>query len=155
MKNLYERYNMNGLIPKEKQLYLPYSQMMVSVVYFDASDVFASLLSCPTLNQDENCLLDSAKDPFAAPSVKASHVRDINTGRCYRKTYKALIKEISVDILLPCIMAMDKTHIDMAGRLQMEPITLSHGLLKHAVHCLPIAMQILGYINHSSPAHLS
>jgi len=53
MRNLYERYNMNGLIPKEKQLYLPYSQRTVSVVYFDASEVFASLLSCPTLNQDE------------------------------------------------------------------------------------------------------
>ena len=50
MRNLYDRYNMNGLIPKEKQLYLPYTQRMVSVVYFDASEVFASLLSCPTLN---------------------------------------------------------------------------------------------------------
>jgi hypothetical protein len=154
MRNLYERYNMNGLIPKEKQLYLPYSQRTVSVVYFDASEVFASLLSCPTLNQDENFLFDSAKDPFVAPSGKASHVGDINTGRGYRKTYKALVKDIGVDILLPCIMAMDKTHIDMAGRLQMEPITLSHGLLKHTVRRLPIAMRILGYINHSAPAHL-
>ncbi|KAI2511195.1 hypothetical protein MHU86_3160 [Fragilaria crotonensis] len=134
MRNLYERYNMNGLIPKEKQLYLPYSQRTVSVVYFDASEVFASLLSCPTLNQDEIFLFDSAKDPFVAPSGKASHVGDIKTGRGYRKTYKALVKDIGVNILLPCIMAMDKTHIDMAGRLQMEPITLSHGLLKHTAY---------------------
>ncbi|KAI2503160.1 hypothetical protein MHU86_11263 [Fragilaria crotonensis] len=49
---------------------------------------------------------------------------------------------------------MDKTHIDMGGRLQMEPITISHGLLKHSVCCLPIAIRILGYINHSTPAHL-
>ncbi|KAI2491351.1 transposition [Fragilaria crotonensis] len=68
MKNLNERYNMNGLIPKEKQLYLPYSQRTVSVVFFDASEVFASLLSCPTLNQDENYLFDDSKDPFVAPS---------------------------------------------------------------------------------------
>jgi hypothetical protein len=47
-------------------------------------------------------------------------------------------------------MAMDKTHIDMAIWLQMEPITLSHGLLKHEVRRLPIAMRILGYINHST-----
>ena len=51
-------------------------------------------------------------------------------------------------------MAMDKTHIDMAGRLQMEPITISHGLLNHIMRRLPIAMRILGYINHSTPAHL-
>ena len=53
MKNLYDRYNMHTLIPKEKQLYLPYSQRVVKVVYFDASAVFASLLSCPTINRDE------------------------------------------------------------------------------------------------------
>lgn len=124
------------------------------MVYFDASEVFASLLSCPTLNQDANYLFDDAKDPFVAPSRTLSHVGDINTGRCYMETYDALIKEVGVDMLLPCIMAMDKTHIDMAGRLQMEPITISHGLLKHVKRCLPVAMRILGYINHSTPAHL-
>ena len=51
-------------------------------------------------------------------------------------------------------MAMDKTHIDMAGRLQMEPMTILHGLLNHDVRRLPSAMCILGYINHSTPAHL-
>jgi hypothetical protein len=48
---------------------------------------------------------------------------------------------------------MDKTHIDLAGHLQMEPITMLHGLLKHGMRSKPIAMRILGYINHSSPAH--
>ena len=64
------------------------------------------------------------------------------------------MKDVGVDMLLPCIMAMDKTHIDMAACLQMEPITLLHGLLKHKVCRLPIAMLILGYINHSTPAQL-
>jgi hypothetical protein len=45
---------MKGLIPKEKHLYLPYSQRTVSMIYFDASQVFASLLSCPLLNRNEN-----------------------------------------------------------------------------------------------------
>ena len=154
VKNLFTRYNMNGLIPKEKQLYLPYSNRTVSVVYFDASEVFASLLSCPTLNKDANFLFDDQKDPFAAPSSRSSHVGDINTGRCYRKTHRALVKKKGVDIILPSILAMDKTHIDSGGRLQMEPITISHGLLKHSVRRLSIAMRILGYINHSTPAHL-
>jgi hypothetical protein len=151
--NLFERYNMKGLIPKEKKLYLPYTQRTVSLIFFDASEVFASLLSCPTLNQDGNYFFDKAKDPFVAPQT-SSHVGDIHTGRCYRKTYDALIKKPDVDMLLPCIMAMDKTYIDMAGRLQMEPITISHGLLNHSIRRLPIAMRILGYINHSTPAHL-
>ena len=101
---------MNGLIPKEKQLYLPYSQRTASVVYFDASEVFTSLLLYPTLSRDECFLFDDAKNPFVAPSGGLSHVGDINSGRCYRKTYEALIKKPGVDMLLPCVMAMDKTH---------------------------------------------
>ena len=98
-----------------------------------ASEVFASLLSCPTLNQDANYFFDKAKDPFDAPRV-SSDVGGIHTGCCYRKTYEALIKKPGVDMLLPCVMAaMDKTHINMTGRLQMEPITKSHGLLNHDV----------------------
>lgn len=154
ISTLYDRYNMKGLTPKDKNLYLPYSQRVVNMVYFDARAVFASLLSCPTLNQDSHYLFDDAKDPFVAPSRTSSHVGDINTGRCYVETYFSLIKDVNVDMLLPCILAMDKTHIDMAGRLQMEPITISHGLLKHSIRSLPMAMRILGYINHSTPAHL-
>ena len=123
------------------------------MIYFNASEVFASLLSCPTLNQDSNYFFDDAKDPFVKPQ-SSSNVGDIHTGRCYRKTYDALVKKPGVDMLLPCVMAMDKTHIDMAGRLQMEPITVSHGLLNHNARRLPSAMRILGYINHSTPAHL-
>jgi hypothetical protein len=99
-------------------------------------------------------LFDNQKDPFAAPLSRTSHVGDINTGRCYQKSHRALVKKKGVDIIFPSILAMDKTHIDLGGRFQMEPITISHGLLKHSVRCLPIAMCILGYINHSTPAHL-
>ncbi len=45
IQKLYCKCNMKGLIPMEKQLYLPYSKRIVSMVYFDASQVFASLLS--------------------------------------------------------------------------------------------------------------
>jgi hypothetical protein len=38
IQTLYTRYNMKGLIPKEKHLYLPYSKRTLSVVYFDASE---------------------------------------------------------------------------------------------------------------------
>jgi hypothetical protein len=149
--NFYERYNMNGLTPKEKKLYLPYTQRTVSLIFFDASEVFALLLSCPTLNQDKK--IDCANVPFVAPQT-TSYVGDIYTGCCYRKTYEALIKKFGVDMLLPCIMAMDKIHINMAGQLQMEPLTILHGLLIHVVRRLPMAMRILRYINHSTPVHL-
>ena len=151
VQKLYCRYNMQGLIPKEKQLYLPYSQRTVSMIYFDAAQVFASLLSCPLLNRDENFLFHPHDDPFVEPSISGD-IGDINTGRCYRKTYQALVKKKGVDMILPTVLAMDKTQVDTYGRMQMEPITLSHGLLKHAVRSQHSAMRILGYVCQF-PAH--
>ncbi len=122
------------------------------MIYFDAREVFASLLSCPILNHDENFMFDSpAKDPFVEPT-KSSHIGDINTGRCHRKTYEALVKKKDVDMILPTVIALDKTKVDIYGQLQMEPMTISHGLTKHSVRSQPTAMQILGYVCHG-PAH--
>ena len=70
---------MNGLIPKEKPLYLPYSKRMVSMIYFDATQVFASLLSCPFLNCNENLLLHEHRDPFVVPS-RSGDIGNINSG---------------------------------------------------------------------------
>ena len=74
---------MKGLIPKEKLLYLPYSKRTVSMIYFDASQVFASLLSCPLLNCDENFLVHEHRDPFVVPSRSGDILGNINIGQCY------------------------------------------------------------------------
>lgn len=85
MWNLNERryyYNTKGLVPKEKQLNLIYLQQTVSIQFFDASEVFASLLSCPTLFKDENhSFLDDA------------NVGDIITGCCDSMAHDALIMD--------------------------------------------------------------
>ena len=84
------------------------------------------------------------------PDARASVIGDINGGPCYRETNEKLVKNPQSDMILPCVLAMDNTHIDLPGTRHMEPITISHGLLKHEYCHLPIAMQILGYIDHGS-----
>ena len=148
LSNLKERHQMHTLKPKQKLLKLPHSQKTVNMVYFDAKSVFASLLTCPILNRDENFLFHG-NSPFAPPPDVISHIGDINTSRGYLDSYHRLVKNPAEDILLPCILAMDKTHCDTFGRLQMEPITISYGLMKHSTRSSPMAMRILGYINHS------
>jgi hypothetical protein len=61
------------------------------------------------------------KDQFIGPP-KSSIIGDINTGQCYQKTNKALVKNPAVDTISPKIVAMDKTQVDTYGRLQMEPL---------------------------------
>ena len=52
-------------------------------------------------------------------------------------------------MILPSIIAMEKIQVDTSGRLQMEPLTMSHCLLKHSIRSMHMAMRILGYICHS------
>jgi hypothetical protein len=61
---LYCRYSMTkGFIPKEKQLYLPFTmRRTVSMVCFDASQVLASLLLCSLLNCNKTVLIYAHED---------------------------------------------------------------------------------------------
>ncbi len=100
-------------------------------------------------------MFHNMQDPFAEPCA-AADLGDINTGRCCHKTYEALVKREGVDMILPSNLAMDnKTQVDTYGRLQVEPITISHGLIKHSARSKPSAMRILGYINHSAASEAS
>jgi hypothetical protein len=154
MKKLFERHNMMGLQPKAKKLLLPYSQKVVEMIYFDAGAVFQSLLSCPVLNHESNILLNG-DNPFTPPTGNPRTISEITTGVGYRKTYAHLIKDQSKEILFPCIFAIDKAQCDKNSRLSMEPLTLSHGLLKHKIRRKPMAMRILGYINQTPDVETS
>ena len=96
------------------------------------------------LNKDENYVFHDTQRILS----------NINAGCSYLKTYdKKLIKDPSKDILLPCILVIDKTNCDSGGSwLQIEYLTISHGLLKHDIYKDPAAVHILGYIN-LSPVH--
>jgi hypothetical protein len=138
-----------------KALYLPYSKCFVEVVYFSAHSIFGSFLSCPDLNQDQHYIFNDDNNPDCNPFAKpkTAVISDINTGLSYSRTYDQLIKN-KKDMLLPCILAIDKTTCDIGGggRLSLEPIVVSYGLMRHDVRKTPLAMRVLGFIN-TSPIH--
>jgi hypothetical protein len=109
--------DLDSLRPIMKELYLPYSKRFVEVVYFSAHTVFGSFLSCSELNQDQNYIFNNKNDPECNPFEKPNGavVSDINTSRCYLRTYDQhqLVKN-PIDMLLPCILAIDKTPVTLA-----------------------------------------
>ncbi|KAI2500694.1 hypothetical protein MHU86_13777 [Fragilaria crotonensis] len=153
VSKLSARLSRVALEPIRADLYLPYSNVTISIVYFNASAVFTDLLSCPQLNRDENYIFhgdfNPDHSPFAIPSRNV--IGDINTGRSYHYTHRKLCQNPN-DMLLPCVLAIDKTTCDISGsgRLPMEPITIQYGLMKHDVRKKPFAMRVLGYINCST-----
>ena len=95
---------MKGLVPKDSFLYLPYSKRTVSMIYFDAREVFASFLSCMN-NSRQNFLFHGREgEPFSEP-LRTSNLGDIDTGRCYRRTPKALVRNL--DFAMYCWNGQD------------------------------------------------
>jgi hypothetical protein len=147
------RLNQDDFSPKTHQLYLPFSKGTIQVIYFDIKEVLKSLLTCPAINKDENYIFHDVAnpdtcDPFAKPD--GSLLSEIKTGRSYLKTYDDLIKDPTKDMLLPCVLAIHKTHCDSSSRLQMEPLAISLGIFKHDIRKEPAAVRILGLMNLGS-----
>jgi hypothetical protein len=88
MDKLRDRVDFEGLTPILKQLYLPYSNVYVDVVYFSAHAVFESILSCAELNRDENYIFHDPDNPDVNPFARplGSVLGDISTGKSYLKT---------------------------------------------------------------------
>ena len=80
LNSIYQRQNMKHLLPQTKKLQLPHSKKTIDVIYFDAKAVFASMLSCPVLNKDENFMFHN-NDPFFPPP-------DLNTSLGYKATHE-------------------------------------------------------------------
>jgi hypothetical protein len=155
VEKLKVRVDLDSLHPIVKELYLPYSKRLVEVVYFSAHAVICSFLSCSELNQDQNYKCNDENNPECNPFEKPNGavISDINTGRCYLHTFDQLVKNPE-DMLLPCILAIDKTICDIGGggHLSLEPIVVSYGLMKHGIRKTPLAMRVIGFIN-TSPIH--
>ena len=76
--------------------------------------------------------------PFAEPS-KSLYLSDKDSGLCYQRTIESPVKGKGIDMILPCVLEMDKTHINLASRMQMDPITTSNVLNRNSVHSSIIA----------------
>ncbi len=98
--------------------------------------MFQSLLIYPELNVNEKFIFHDANkaqsNPFAKPL--GDMLGDINTGSSYLKTYDQLVKNAN-DMLLACILAIDKTTCDTGGSgcLTVESIMILYGLMKHSI----------------------
>jgi hypothetical protein len=89
----------------------------VEVVYFSAHSIFRSFLSCPDLNRAQNYIFNDDNEPDCNPFAKPNSavISDINTGMSYLKMYDQLVKNEEEDMLLPCILAINKTTCDIGG----------------------------------------
>ena len=135
------------LLPIQKEVYLPNAKLSISITTHNIEDCIISLLSDPEIFNDDNLLFFNEDDPFAGPSeFTHDHIyEDVHTGQWYRQSYvKTCIN--NNDILVPIIFVIDKTHVDVHGKLCQEPVWFTLGIFNFSTRRNPRAWRPLGYI---------
>ncbi len=145
LQQIIKRYNHMDMFPRIAPLLLPHCQRRIHMVYHQFQAMIYSLLSGPELMQDDNFLFHN-EDPFGDPPARFTHIGDINTGRCYRETWKELITPGSNKILAPVLLYSDETTTDSYGRLSITPLNFSLGIWKRHVRNSHKAWRPLGYL---------
>jgi hypothetical protein len=138
---MFMQYDMKGILPKTTNVMLVECQC-VKVIHFDFQQMIHSLLLDETLMQEDNLVLH---DNMAKCPPKSSIINEINDVNWYCKAHKHLCKE-KTNFLGTLVLFINKTHTDMLGKLNLEPVMFMLSIFKRHVRCNPHAWQMLGYI---------
>ena len=81
---LVKRYNLEGLRPVPKSVYLPFSKSKVTVPCVDAKAAIVALLTDPRFKAED--YLFFGDDPRAPPPDQIDWIKDLNTGEAYLRS---------------------------------------------------------------------
>lgn len=147
MKDLYLKGDLAGLQPLCVPMRVIGVSTVVDMVIHDFREVVYSLLRCKICMVDENLLW--GETPFETTSDPNS-VDDINDGLVFQQAAEEFIENKALEVLLPIIFFVDKTHTDLFGNLCLEPVLLTLGIFKRRLRYRPESWRSVGYILNQS-----
>ena len=125
MKRLMKRYNMEGLLPKLKQITLPFSKATVTIPYRNAADCIVSLLTDPRVQDTDYLFFDG--NPLAPPPKQVPFLQDLNTGKAFLKSYEKYITKPN-QVLLPILFYIDGAVTGQFSDLPVTALKMSLGI---------------------------
>ena len=147
-KFLRKRYNMDTGYNNITTIVLPSSANRAKIVWNRAHKVIQRLLTDPRIRTKD--YLFWGNDPFAPPPRKLNYIADLNTGKSYIDTWKALIKKPGKQILLPTPIYIDGTATGQFADLPITPVKISLGIFNREARDKAHFWGILGLIPHVS-----
>lgn len=144
IEHLNKRYNMEGKLPFTKKMELPSSHAKVDLVCHDAKHAIQSLLTDARISDEDYLFFED--DPFAPPPADFTVVGDVNTGRCYRETWKSLVKNPKKDVPLGLVLYMDGAITGQNDHLPIEALKMTLAIFKNKTRNKAFAWRTLGYV---------
>jgi hypothetical protein len=143
MDKLFPRYNLLGMIPKEKKVRLPSSKAVVTIPVREAADCIVSLLTDPRFQDTDYLFFQD--DPLAPPPENLVYLEDLNTGDAFLRTYEKMITH-EKQVLLAVPIYIDGAVTGQFTDLPITAVKLSLGIYKREARDRSHAWRELGFI---------
>jgi hypothetical protein len=162
IKKFETKMNLDGGKPTQIEVTLRGTHQTVNVTVHDFQQQVYSLFSDPTVMMDENLIfpdnLGNAVGPFGEPlhwkDMKPSdNLIDVIDGQAYHDAWHTHVKIRGRDVLCCPIFFLDKTHVDVQGRLCIEPASFTLSIFHKEARRHPKFWRSLGLIPNQSNMH--
>ena len=149
LARLKKRYDYTNIMnPSTTPVYLPHAKTIVDVVHHSPEGMLMSLLTDPSV-KDEDYWLD-LYNPFAGPPDNLPYIADLQTGRSYLETRKALITKPN-QILLPIIWYLDGASTGHFMDLPISALKFTLGIFTRKARDRPGLWRTLGFVPEFRP----
>jgi hypothetical protein len=161
IKKLEKQLNLEAGKPYQIEVTLRGTQQTVSITVHDFKQQVYSLLTDPSVMSDDNLLFPAtASDgivhgPFGEPKhwndmVGTDRLRDVTDGQAYYTAWHRHVVVRGLDVLCCPIFFLDKTHVDVHGRLCIEPASFTLSIFTKEARRNPKFWRTLGIIPNQS-----
>ena len=144
IKTLEARYNMAKCQPIEKKLVLPHSEARIKLICHDFLGQLQSLLTDPRIKDADYLFFND--DPLAPPPEEFVSVGEVNSGLCYRETYKALITDPTKQLLVGVEWYMDGTISGQYDHLLIEALKFTLSIFNADAKDKAYMWRTVGYV---------
>ena len=145
LKWLNKCYNMEMKKPYTKLVKLPVSGQTMRLTLHDTAAVIQGLLTDPRLKDADYLFYDN--DPLAPPPKSHTTLGDLNTGKAFQHTYKALkIDPSKGEQLMPLVLYIDGSAITHFHDMELIQVKVGLGILSRMTQNKSYAWGVLGYI---------
>jgi len=146
IKNLVELAGTNALRPKTRNFHMPMANKTVELTTVSFHAIIYDLLTDVELcGREGQGFLFKGSTPLDKPRKDPSHLDDFDSGSRYIESFEAF-QETHIDLPLPIQFFVDKTHLDLRGGLQQEPVATTLSIFSRRVRNKPSAWRSLGNI---------
>lgn len=136
INKLKDRYNMADLRPYNIRVYLPHSEIHLDIPCHDGGAMLRDLLSDPGIRDADYLFFNDDPTQGPPPHHEWTEVSDINTGLCYRETYRIMIQPNPFTrcgrkrVLVPFIFYLDACVTGQFQNLSLEILKFTLGIFK-------------------------